>query len=245
MKSRLLIPWIVLLLAGCAGTGPSRDADEAAPADQGPLDTDKSVRHEVDNRAVAMLWDQAEKARRENRTGDAIEALERALRVAPEDPVLWSRLAEMRLRQQDFAVAENLAAKSNALAGDRRLLRYRNWLLIAEARKRRGDEAGAREAREKADGLRGGQASRGAGLPEADDSVVAEQGDARDRSASSADTSTLAADALAERVELAAFEVDRQAAIGADFELPPGYELITPDGGRSLPAASSRVDDAR
>lgn len=245
MKSRLLILWIVLLLAGCAGTGPSRDADEAAPADQGPLDTDKSVRHEVDNRAVAMLWDQAEKARRENRTGDAIEALERALRVAPEDPVLWSRLAEMRLRQQDFAVAENLAAKSNALAGDRRLLRYRNWLLIAEARKRRGDEAGAREAREKADGLRGGQASREDGLPEADDSVVAEQGDARDRSASSADTSTLAADALAERVELAAFEVDRQAAIGADFELPPGYELITPDGGRSLPAASSRVDDAQ
>ncbi len=166
MRSRVCILWIILLLAGCAGTGPSRDADEGAPADREPLDTEKSVRHEVDNRAVAMLWDQAEEARRENRTGDAIEALERALRVAPEDPVLWSRLAEMRLRQEDFAVAENLAAKSNALAGDQRLLRYRNWLLIAEARKRRGDKEGAREARDKAEELRAGQADAGAGRAE-------------------------------------------------------------------------------
>lgn len=163
MRWRVCVLLMILLLAGCAGTGPSRDIDDGEAPEQGPLDTDQPVSHEVDNRAVAMLWGQAEEARRENRTGDAIEALERALRVAPEDPVLWSRLAEMRLRQEEFAVAENLAAKSNALAGDRRLLRYRNWLLIAEARKRRGDEEGAREAREKAEGLRSGQADGGSG----------------------------------------------------------------------------------
>lgn len=173
MIGRVCVLWIALLLAGCTGTVPSPDADDGVPADRGSFDTQESVRHEVDNRAVAMLWDQAEEARRENRTGDAIEALERALRVAPEDPVLWSRLAEMRLRQEDFAVAGNLAAKSNALAGDRRLLRYRNWLLIAEARKRRGDEEGAREAREKAEGVRAGQAEGEAGSPDADIPVVA------------------------------------------------------------------------
>jgi len=231
MKSRIFVLSMVLLLAGCAGTGPSRDADDGAEADRGPLDTEKSVRHEVDNRAVAMLWDQAEEARRQNRTGDAIEALERALRVAPEDPVLWSRLAEMRFRQEDFAVAENLAAKSNALAGDRRLLRYRNWVLIAEARKRRGDEEGAREAREKAEGLRSGRADSEAGRPDGDLSTVA----VRDQAAPPLTTgaATQSAEALAERVELAAFEIDRQAALGADFELPPGYELITPEGERS------------
>ena len=157
---RLYWPLLSLLLAGCAATGPGPSEDASAPqaGGQGPLDTEGAVRHEVDNRAVAMLWDEAESARRENRTGDAVAALERALRLAPEDPVLWSRLAEMRLRQRDFAVAENLAAKSNALAGDRRLLRYRNWLLIAEARSRRGDEVGAREAREQASRLRSGEA---------------------------------------------------------------------------------------
>ncbi|MDZ7788096.1 MAG: SPOR domain-containing protein [Halofilum sp. (in: g-proteobacteria)] len=239
MKSRIVILSMVLLLAGCAGTGPSRDADDGAAADRGPLDTEKSVRHEVDNRAVAMLWDQAEEARRQNRTGDAIEALERALRVAPEDPVLWSRLAEMRFRQRDFAVAENLAAKSNALAGDRRLLRYRNWVLIAEARRQRGDEEGAREAREKAEGLRSGRADGEAGRPDGDIPAVA----VRDQAAPPVATGAAvqSAEALAERVELAAFEVDRQAALGAGFELPPGYELITPDGDRPEPATPDRA----
>lgn len=238
MKSRVCTLWMVLLLAGCAGTGPSRDADDAEPADQGPLDPEESVRHEVDNRAVAMLWDQAEEARREDRTGDAIEALERALRVAPEDPVLWSRLAEMRLREEDFAVAENLAAKSNALAGDQRLLRYRNWLLIAEARKRRGDEEGARKAREKAEELRGGQAKDGSGRPDDYSPAVAQREKDLDRSTTGA--AVLPPEVIGERVELAAFEVDRQAALGADFDLPPGYELITPDGGRTAPAPPDR-----
>jgi cell division septation protein DedD len=239
MKRSLVLLWILLLLAGCAGTGPSRDSDEDTAADKGPLNTDDSVRHEVDNRAVAMLWDQAEKARRENRTGDAIEALERALRVAPEDPVLWSRLAEMRLRQEDFAVAENLAAKSNALAGDRRLLRYRNWLLIAEARSRRGDEEGAREARDKAEGLRSGQAAAEPARPDANPAPLAMRGEPAPEAGARTEPALLSTAAIAERVELAAFEVDRQARLGPDFELPPGYELITPDGGRAGATATA------
>jgi len=154
---RGLIAVLLLALAGCAtapetgGRSPGEQARE-----QGPLDTHAAVRHNVDNRAVALLWDKAEAARRENRVDDAVAALERALRLAPEDPVLWSRLAEMRLRKKDFAVAENLAAKSNALAGDQRLLRYRNWLIIAEARARRGDDTGADKARQEAERLRAG-----------------------------------------------------------------------------------------
>lgn len=156
MRCLLSLLALMLLLAGCAGTGPAREDEAAAAERDQPLDTGGAVRHEVDNRAVALLWDKAQAARGEGRLGDAVAALEQALQLAPEDPVLWSRLAEMRLRQKDFAVAENLAAKSNALAGDRRLLRYRNWLLIAEARRRRGDEAGAEKARAEAQRLRSG-----------------------------------------------------------------------------------------
>lgn len=149
--------WLPLLLclglAACAPM-PQPRGDAAAPAAT-PGEADAAVEHRVDNRAVALLWARAEQARREDRLDDAVTALERALRLEPEDAVLWSRLAELRLRQADHAGAESLAAKSNALAGEQRMLRYRNWLIITEARRRRGDEAGAREARARADALRG------------------------------------------------------------------------------------------
>lgn len=150
---RWLVTGLLLALAGCA-TAPEREAEPAAGADT-TIDRDGTIRHSVPNRAVALLWERAERARDEDRIEDALGALERALRLTPEDPVLWSRVAELRLRQGEFAVAENLAAKSNALAGDRRLLRYRNWLLIAEARSRRGDSEGAEQARAEAERLGG------------------------------------------------------------------------------------------
>jgi predicted Zn-dependent protease len=145
------------MLAGCAtAPGPRDDGGQATMEREGPLEPGATVQHNVDNRAVAILWEKAEEARRAGELDRAVTSLERAVRLAPEDPVLWSRLAEVRLRQRDFAMAENLAAKSNALAGERRLLRYRNWLIIAEARRRRGDEAGAEKARAEAERLRQG-----------------------------------------------------------------------------------------
>ena len=158
--SRLLLLAAILLLAACA-TGPEREPDPAdpevvEPADDEPFDADGSIRHTVDNEAVALLWEQAEDARANDEPRSAISALERALRVAPEDPVLWSRLAELQLEQGEHGVAENFAARSNSLAEDHRLLRYRNWLIIGAAREYRGDEEGAREARTEADRLRQG-----------------------------------------------------------------------------------------
>ncbi len=171
------MPWAALLavlaLAGCAGTADSPSQEQPAqeqpaqeqpsPGQQQPADqggeaaaprSEGVVQHQVDNRAVALLWDDAEQARRNGDVETAVSKLERAVRLAPEDPVLWSRLAELRLRQEEFAVAENLAAKSTALAGDGRLLRYRNWLIIAVARSQRGDEEGATQARNEAERLR-------------------------------------------------------------------------------------------
>lgn len=148
--------WLPLLLClGLAACAPMPQPPDDAAVPGAPGEAGAAVEHEVDNRAVALLWARAEQARREDRLDDAVTALERALRLEPEDAVLWSRLAELRLRQADHAGAENLAAKSNALAGDQRTLRYRNWLIITEARRRRGDESGAREARARADALRG------------------------------------------------------------------------------------------
>jgi cytochrome c-type biogenesis protein CcmH/NrfG len=143
---------VLSLVAGCA----SQPEKSPEGAYDDPVSADGTVRHDVDNRAVSLLWEQAEEARRNNEIEKAVAKLEQAVGMAPEDPVLWSRLAELRLQQRAFAVAENLAAKSNALAGDRRLLRYRNWLIIAEARRRRGDVEGAEKAQAQASALKKG-----------------------------------------------------------------------------------------
>ncbi len=62
--------------------------------------------------------------------------LERALRIEPNNAGLWSRLAEVRLRQGDTAQAEQLALKANGLAGVDAALRSRNEQIVAQARGR-------------------------------------------------------------------------------------------------------------
>ena len=62
--------------------------------------------------------------------------LERALRIEPNNAGLWSRLAEVRLRQGDTVQAEQLALKANGLAGVDAALRSRNDQIVAQARGR-------------------------------------------------------------------------------------------------------------
>ena len=107
------------------------------------------------NRAVAVLMRRAEDQRRAGELDDATVSIERALRIAPDDAVLWQRLAEVRADQQRHALVVQLAAKSNALADPAdRTLRRRNWLLIAQARRALGDSRGARDAEDRAASLR-------------------------------------------------------------------------------------------
>jgi len=76
--------------------------------------------------------------------------LERALRIEPRNPVLWHNLAGVRLRQEDWARAASLAAKSNAFAVENKWLRVRNWIIIALACDGMGNNECAREARKRA-----------------------------------------------------------------------------------------------
>ncbi len=74
--------------------------------------------------------------------------LERALRIAPRDAGLWSRLARVRLQQGAFQQAERMAQRSLQLGSADRGLALANWRIIAEARERMGDAEGARRALE-------------------------------------------------------------------------------------------------
>ena len=102
-------------------------------------------------RAVEVLMNKADDQRRQGDLSGATASLERALRIAPDDALLWHRLAGVRLDQRRFGLVSQLAAKSNSLADPADAdLRRANWSIIAKAREALGDAGGAREARSQA-----------------------------------------------------------------------------------------------
>ena len=80
----------------------------------------------------------------------AASSLERAQRIAPREPQVLYRLAEVRMAQGDAAQAEQLARRGLTQAAGRPALQASLWDLIARARERQGDPAGAAQARERA-----------------------------------------------------------------------------------------------
>jgi tetratricopeptide (TPR) repeat protein len=107
------------------------------------------------SRAVRSLMVRAEQQAGAGDYTNAAASLERALRIDSNDARLWNQLAHVRYRQDRHQVAEELAAKSNALAHAADFdLRRDNWLLISSARAAAGDRSGASEARRRAEQLR-------------------------------------------------------------------------------------------
>ncbi|HEX7219319.1 MAG TPA: tetratricopeptide repeat protein [Burkholderiales bacterium] len=129
---------ILVVLAGCA-TPEQQPAPEAPPAPPPPLQHKESI-------AVAGLMESARAETAAGNLASAAASLERAIRIEPRNPRLWHELARVRLKQGQYAQAESVAARSNSWAGDDRALRAENWRLIAESRRARGDEDGAKAA---------------------------------------------------------------------------------------------------
>lgn len=80
----------------------------------------------------------------------AASSLERAQRIAPREPQVLYRLAEVRLAQGDAAQAEQFARRGLSYASGRPALQASLWDLIAKSRDQQGDAAGAAQARERA-----------------------------------------------------------------------------------------------
>jgi predicted Zn-dependent protease len=100
--------------------------------------------------AVVALLGQADSYRQSGDTGNEAATVERALRIEPNNPRLWSRLAAIRLQQGQPQQAEQLALKSNSLATGERELQAQNWRLVARARWSLNDSKGAQAAERKA-----------------------------------------------------------------------------------------------
>ncbi|OKR58408.1 hypothetical protein BH596_08910, partial [Pseudomonas aeruginosa] len=104
---------------------------------------------QLDGPVLAMLTT----AQQQQGSGDlnsAAASLERAQRIAPREPQVLYRLAQVRLAQGDAAQAEQVARRGLSYANGRPTLQAGLWELIAQAREKQGDSAGAALARQKA-----------------------------------------------------------------------------------------------
>jgi len=99
--------------------------------------------------AVIALLESAEQERQSGKVDIAASTIERALRMEPKNALLWTRLAEIRLTQNNWQQAYVLANKSNSLAGDNRKLQIQNWQIIEKVKIRQGDRVAIEQARNK------------------------------------------------------------------------------------------------
>ena len=126
-------------------TAPAAITPSGIPSSSGGLAADE----QLDGPVLALLTT----AQQQQASGDlngASSSLERAQRVAPREPQVLYRLAEVRMAQGDAAQAEQFARRGLTFASGRPDLQASLWGLIAQARDKQGDAAGAALARQKA-----------------------------------------------------------------------------------------------
>ncbi|CAI8698873.1 hypothetical protein [Pseudomonas zeae] len=108
-----------------------------------------SADEQLDGPVLALLTT----AQQQQAGGDlngASSSLERAQRVAPREPQVLYRLAQVRMAQGDAPQAEQFARRALTMANGRPDLQANLWEVIAQSREKQGDSAGAAQARQKA-----------------------------------------------------------------------------------------------
>jgi tetratricopeptide (TPR) repeat protein len=176
---RYALPFFLLALAACSPmtprppdiaatptakpakpAAPTEATGQAEPQETAPPETPppakagkppkKPAAAPAASHAVTALLEEAEASTASGSLDEAAAALERAIRIQPRNPTLWHKLAEVRLKQHQPGLAEDLAKKSNLLCQDNKALARQNWALIAEARRKKDDAEGAADADAKA-----------------------------------------------------------------------------------------------
>jgi tetratricopeptide (TPR) repeat protein len=107
------------------------------------------------NAASRALVTQAETQRKTRNFMQAAATLERALRIEPNNPLLWLAYGELRMDESNFAQAENMGRKAVASASGDPRTQANAWRLIAESLKARDKNNEAQQAYAKANALVG------------------------------------------------------------------------------------------
>lgn len=100
------------------------------------------------NAEVEDLRQRAERLQRQGFHADAAAALDQAIELVPDDPALLQERAEVALLLSDFARADGLATRAQALGSGVGPLCRRHWATREQVRLVKGDAAGAAAARD-------------------------------------------------------------------------------------------------
>ena len=103
------------------------------------------------NRAVQVLHERAQAQVDAGDYAAAAKSLERALSIQPNNARSWNLLAHLRAKQQKYAMAAEIAAKSNAMAtAGQTALKKDNLLLMARMKRLLGDRTAAQRYEQQA-----------------------------------------------------------------------------------------------
>ncbi|HEX4648274.1 MAG TPA: hypothetical protein VH111_05580 [Steroidobacteraceae bacterium] len=166
-----LILLLTTLLSGCAlqpaappsggpapgespsGTGqpqPIPGEGPPGPAERPPAQGPRQFRL---GPAATALVNQAHKQAGGGDFGPAAATLERALRIEPDNPLLWIELGRVRLSESNFAQADSMGRKAVALATGDVGAQAAAWRLIADSLRARGRDPEAADADQRANTL--------------------------------------------------------------------------------------------
>jgi tetratricopeptide (TPR) repeat protein len=103
--------------------------------------------------ASKALVAQAQTQRNKGDLPGATVTLERAMRIEPNNPLLWIEMGRLRMAQRNYAQAEGMGRKALAMSvGDDRT-QSQAWQLIAESLRALGKNTQAQEALERSRAL--------------------------------------------------------------------------------------------
>ena len=170
------LPWLVTAIALSACTVPEPIRTPAPPAPVPPAQTESPVetrpvpppeqpseaaplpapvvREPTLSAASRALVSQAQIQLQSKNYPVAASSIERALRIEPDNPLLWIELGKVRQAEGNYVQAENMARKAASMSVNSPRANSSAWSLIAESLRARGKNVEAREAQLRAQGVR-------------------------------------------------------------------------------------------
>jgi predicted Zn-dependent protease len=112
------------------------------------------VREPILGAASRALVAQAQTQMASKNYAVAASSIERALRIEPDNPLLWIELGKVRQSEGNYVQAENMARKAVSMSVNAPRTQAAAWRLIAESYRARGKNVEARDALARSEGTR-------------------------------------------------------------------------------------------
>jgi Flp pilus assembly protein TadD len=159
----LVLGWLLSALVACSvprpyepppqqpapspgGTPTETQPAPTAPPVEEPTPLPPVVREPTLGAASRALVTQAQTQAASKNYAVAAASVERALRIEPDNPLLWIELGKVRQAEGNYQQAENMGRKAESMAANAPRTQAAAWSLIAESLRARGKNTQAREA---------------------------------------------------------------------------------------------------